>query len=383
MKRAVFLIAAATALTLALGACAKKKPVPRESAVELPAAPAALEQLWSVKVGGGFNRHRAAHLGIAAVGEVLFVVSPNGEVAAVNDADGEFLWRRELGVDLISGAGAGEGLVLAADVDGVVHALDAGDGAPVWSAPVRGEVLTAPRAELGVVVVRTADGRVAGLSADSGAEQWVFRKEEPGLSVRGSAAPLVRGDLVINAFAGGEVTANELNSGRLLWEFRALDPVGGNEIELLADIDAQPLAAGGALFVAAYQSTVVAVDAEEPGGVLWRAEVSTYLDMAADEARLFTVDLDGVVHALSRDDGAAAWRAEALRGLAVSVPVVAGEFVVVGTKKGTLFLLDREDGAVRGRFKSGAAVAAAVAGGDGARFFVLGVDGRLSALSAR
>jgi len=268
-------------------------------------------------------------------------------------------------------------------VDGVVHALDAGDGATLWSAPVRGEVLTAPRAELGVVVVRTADGRVAGLSADSGAEQWVFRKEEPGLSVRGSAAPLLRGNLVINAFAGGEVTANELNSGRLLWEFRALDPVGSNEIELLADIDAQPLAADGALFVAAYQSTVIAVDAEDPSGVLWHAEVSTYLDMAADEARLFTVDLDGVVHALSRDDGTAAWRTEALRGLAVSVPVVAGEFVVVGTRKGTLFLLDRGDGTVRGRFKLGAAVAAAVADGDGARIFLLGVDGRLSALSAR
>ncbi|MCY4245548.1 MAG: outer membrane protein assembly factor BamB [Gammaproteobacteria bacterium] len=383
MKRAIFFLAVATALTLALGACAKKKPAPKESAVELPAAPATLEQLWSVKIGGGFDRDSAAHLGIAAVGEVLFAVSPDGEVAAVNGADGEFLWRRELEVDLISGAGAGEGLVFAADVDGVVHALDAGDGATLWSAPVRGEVLTAPRAELGVVVVRTADGRVAGLSADSGAEQWVFRKEEPGLSVRGSAAPLLRGNLVINAFAGGEVTANELNSGRLLWEFRALDPVGSNEIELLADIDAQPLAADGALFVAAYQSTVIAVDAEDPSGVLWHAEVSTYLDMAADEARLFTVDLDGVVHALSRDDGTAVWRTEALRGLAVSVPVVAGEFVVVGTRKGTLFLLDRGDGTVRGRFKLGAAVAAAVADGDGARIFLLGVDGRLSALSAR
>ena len=345
--------------------------------IVLPQEPLRIRTLWKKQTGGG----DATYLDVATDGGLVLVVGADGRFQAIDGASGDTVWRHDLKVRITGGAGSGDGLALAVDEEGMVYALDAHDGSLRWSARVLAEVLAPPNAGQGVTVVRTADGRVIGLSSDDGERRWVFRKPEQGLTVRGSAPPVISGGVVYNAFAGGEVTANEIAGGKLLWETNLVFPSGGNEIERLSDIDSRPLLTRKYLYAgSAYRSELAALDLANPGAPLWSAAIGSGYELAVDGERLYVVDGEGVAHAVHRLSGDILWSQPQLRGELSSAPVILGRHLLIGGASGALYLLDTADGSIQGRRRGGAAPLALRSFG-GARAYLLGRDGRLSALA--
>ena len=84
--------------------------------------------------------------------------------------------------------GAGDELVAVGTSDGQVIALNAADGAIRWKVPVGGEVLAAPAVSSHAVVVRTVDGKLHGLAPSDGHELWLYEQQVPKLSLRGTVA---------------------------------------------------------------------------------------------------------------------------------------------------------------------------------------------------
>ena len=338
-------------LVVLLAACSKEKNVEPPAELVDFEAQLKVDRVWSVGMGGGEEKMRLA-LAPAVEGEMAFLAGPDGDVAAVDVANGRSKWRTELDMQLSAGPGAAGGLVVVGSPEGDVVALDAATGAERWRVRLVGEVLARPAVGASMVVVRTVDGRVRGLSAQDGKETWNYEQPVPRLSLRGSAPPVVSGDAVICAFDNGKVAALELADGDMLWSATVSPPRGRTELERLVDIDSPVQVAGEDVFAVGFQGRLAMI-ARGSGQIWWARDLSSHRGLAVGTDTLFVSTADSAVVALSRRDGTEQWRQEALRLRGLTTPAVDGEAIVVGDFEGYLHWLDPQSGTLLARTRAG------------------------------
>jgi outer membrane protein assembly factor BamB len=338
----------------------------------------ATKVMWSEDIGAA-SHDPYSTLVPALGGGRVFVSDAKGRVTAVDAKTGKRVWQHELKKHVTGGVGVGEGLVLVGTSEGEVVALDENTGEPRWTSSAPSEVLAPPQVAGGIVVVRSVDGKLTGLSTADGVRRWIYERGVPSLTLRGSAPPAIYRGAVFAGFASGKVTANALDSGRVLWEASVGVPRGRNEIERLVDVDAQPLINGGVLYAAAYQSKVVALDLES-GGLLWTRDVSTYSDLAVDAHNLYLSDDKDQVVALDRRTGATVWQQDQLLYRRLTGPAVVGGYVVVVDFEGILHVMASEDGKLVGRHRVAGKSGVTEPVTDGHALYLLERDGTLSAV---
>jgi len=360
-----------------LAGCDKEKDVaPPAELVDLKAT-LAVKELWSVGMGGGGEKLRLA-LGLAGDSDTLYAASRDGEVRALEAANGRTRWRADLDVPLSAGPGAGPGLVVLGTNQGEVIALESASGKVRWKAKVRGEVLAAPLVTDERVVVRTVDARLRALAARDGKEQWVVDEIVPRLSLRGTAPPVLAGDAVVCGFDSGKVIAVSLAGGETLWQSQVSTPRGRSELERLADVDSAVRVAGNDVYAVGYQGRV-AMLALDSGQVWWGRDLSSYSGLAIDDDQLYVATSDGDVVALRRRDGTVLWQQEGLKRRGLSTPAVVGNAVVVGDFEGYLHWLDRGTGTFVAREHPGGEKIASAPLVAGDRVFVIDEGGKIVA----
>lgn len=339
---------------------------------------AEVNELWSADAGKGPDQE-FLRLAPALQRDVLYVSDLKGRVQALAADTGKRLWENDLELEVTSGVGFGDDLVLVGSRKGVVVALDKNSGREQWRAQAASEILAPPVAEAGVVVAQSVDGRITALASATGKRRWVFERSEPALSLRGTAAPVIASDVVLTGFASGKFAAIGLRDGRALWEVPISQPQGRSEIERLVDVDAPALLAGRTLVTAAYQGKIVAVSLEN-GRLLWSREISTYSALAADGGNVYVSDARGHIYALDLRSGATVWKQDKLQGRQPSGPAVVGPAIAVGDFEGYVHWLARDDGRflVRERVTRAAILAQPLA--DGATLYVSAQNGTLAAL---
>jgi outer membrane protein assembly factor BamB len=338
----------------------------------------AITDLWSRDIGTGPGR-QFLRLSPALHGDTFYTVDIYGRVRALALADGKQHWQTDLKLDVSSGVGFGDDLVLVASRKGEVVALDKDKGVVQWRAQVSSEVLAPPAAEGGLVVVQSVDGRLTGLASATGKQVWTVERSEPALSLRGTSTPIILSDAVLTGYASGKIAAVNLKNGRLLWETPVAQPQGRSEIERLIDVDAPALVSGRTLLAAAYQGKIVAVNLEN-GRLLWARDISTYSSLAVDSSNVYVSDVRGTVYALDLRSGSTVWKQDKLALRRLSAPAVTGNAVAVADFEGYVHWLAREDGRflARERVASAAVLVAPIADGD--TVYVTSQNGYLSAL---
>lgn len=339
---------------------------------------ARIDELWSIDTGKGPDK-MFLRLAPALDRDVLYVTDTRGRVQALAADSGKRLWERTLDLEVTSGVGAGDGLVLVGTGKGVVVALDRNTGNEQWRAQAASEILAPPAAESGVAVAQSVDGKITAFSAATGKRLWVFARTEPALSLRGTAGPVTVGDAVLTGFASGKLAAIGLRDGRALWEIPVAQPQGRSEIERLVDVDAPVLLAGRVLVSAAYQGKIVAVSLEN-GRLLWSRDISTYSAMAADGGNVYVSDDHGHIYALDLRSGATVWKQDQLQGRRPSAPAVVGPAVAVGDLDGYVHWLARDDGRFLARERAARDPILVTPLADGATLYVTAQNGVLSAL---
>jgi len=200
------------------------------------------------------------------------------------------------------------------------------------------------------------------------------------LSLRGTSAPVIFQNVVLNGFASGKLTANDLATGRVLWEISVAYPSGRSEIDRLVDVDARPLIANAILYTAAYQGQVNAISLRT-GRKVWSRRVSTFEDMATDGRNLYIVDHESRVRALDMQTGQPVWTQDLLLGRGLTGPAMIGRYIAVVDGQGYVHLLEPSEGRLVGRVKVGGSGAMSTPVGDGTRLFLLTSKGDLTALS--
>jgi outer membrane protein assembly factor BamB len=247
--------------------------------------------------------------------------------------------------------GVGGSLVMVGTQQGVIYAYDL-NGKLQWKSRLSSEVLSAPKYYDGTVIVRTGDSRIFGINANDGSRKWVYGRTSPSLSLRSSAGVVVDSGAVYAGFAGGKLIAVRADSGKVLWEASVAQPKGVTEIERIADITSQPVIDGPLVYAVAYQGRIAAVD-RVSGRVVWNRDISSLSGLSAEEGRIYVSHAIGSVYSLDYTTGKTFWRQAALKNRQLSAPAPLGSWVVVGDVEGYVHALSRDDGAQAARIRVG------------------------------
>ncbi|PIE37619.1 MAG: outer membrane protein assembly factor BamB [Gammaproteobacteria bacterium] len=376
-------------VALSLSACSSMKDffsIGRDN----PRAPVDLEDieatvkfktLWSTSVGNGQGKGYY-RLTPALDYDKLFVVSADGELRALNSANGKKIWERDLQSAVSGGIGLYDDSVFLGLTDGAITRLDASTGATLWTKPVSGEILAAPQSDGDVVVMQSYNGEVQAFDYETGDTLWTYQANVPVLTLRGTSTPLIEGSLVIVGFANGRVMAFDTQSGAINWEFRVSLPSGRSEIERISDVDGAMLIDGGVLYVVNYQGNVVAADVAS-GRKLWQLPASSFSGVAEGFGNVYVAQENGAVMAAGADGSGLKWEQDALGWRKLSRPTPVSSYIAVGDYRGYIHLLSQVDGAIVGRTRVDSDGQRADMLADGDVLYVFGNDGELKALQVQ
>ncbi|BCG65368.1 MAG: outer membrane protein assembly factor BamB [Methyloprofundus sp.] len=309
-----------------------------------------LELLWDESDGDGTDELAVNLVPAIADGRII-IADIEGLIQARNPADGELLWEVETDLPITSGPVIDNDLLFVGTGKAEVLALKVESGEAVWKQRVSSAVLALPVVADDVLLIRTIDGKDLALNRTDGKQIWALEHLAPALSIRGDGAPVVADDNVIIGYANGKLVAVNILDGAYLWEKSIAIPKGRSEIERLTDINGTPIVRNDTIFVSSFNSGLSALTLID-GEVLWSNEsISAVQGLAADYSYLYLSDISSDVWQLDQRNGASYWKQTDLHQRRLSMPVVYGDYVVVGDFEGYLHWLSITDGRLLGRIE--------------------------------
>jgi outer membrane protein assembly factor BamB len=338
---------------------------------------AGLQEIWSRDVGAGIE-DQFLRLRPGLDDGRVFAAERKGRVSAFAAGSGEELWTVNTGIEIASGVGVGNGLVLVGSSEAELVALDWQDGKELWRTRLSSEILSIPASGQDMVVVQTVDGKLTGLKAADGARIWVFDRSVPVLSLRGTSSPVLVQGAVIAGFDSGKLAVVDLARGLAAWEISVAVPHGRSELQRMVDIDAPPQIWGNTVYVATYQGRLAAIEGNS-GRILWARDLSSAAGLGLDFSGVYVTDESSHVWGLDRENGNALWKQDKLTRRALTAPVALDSYVAVADYEGYVHLLSRSDGDLVGRVRAdGKGVTAPLVVEDGI-LYVYGNSGSLTA----
>ena len=271
-------------------------------------------------------------------------------------------WAFPTGDRIVSSPVRRDGVLYFGSDDGNVYAVNAADGRQLWKRATGGPVPATPAIAGDTLYVGSYDGKFYALDARTGALRWRFatggeRRFEAkglhGMQPRNQtipdpfdvylSSPVVVGDSVYFGSGDGNVYGLDAGTGALRWKFHTGDVV-----------HASPAYADGALFFGSWDSWFYAVDAAT-GKEKWRFhggedpllhnQVGFQSSPAVANGVVYTGCRDSNLYALDAATGKEKWRYNASGSWIITSPAVTQGLVVAGTSDSSLFLvLDAETG---------------------------------------
>lgn len=329
------------ALILGLSGCSstpeKLKPAP----LSTPATVLGATQVWSANVGESREPLRP----VVAGGRV-FVASTEGTVAALDADTGRDIWRASVGAEL--GAGVGADGQSAAVITRDNELVSLSGGREQWRVRLPARSFTAPLVAGGRVFVLMADRSVGAYDGSTGARLWTqSRPGEPLVLGEGGVLLAVGNTLVAGLSA--RLTGLDPSNGNVQWQALLANSRGTNEVERLVDLVGAVSREGGSVCARAFSAAVGCVDTER-GLTVWSKPARGSTGLSGDAGRLFGTESDGTVQAWQRNNGEPAWQVDRFKYRQLTAPMAVGRVVVVGDSEGNVHVLSREDGSDMARF---------------------------------
>lgn len=292
--------------------------------------------VWTSRIGDvGFP------LAVRVVGNLLFVAGSDGTVAAIDARTGGDQWRVALETKLSAGVGSDGRYTAVVSGDNELITLEA--GRVLWRQQLNAITLTAPLVAGARVFVLSADRTISAFDAATGRKLWQQQRAGDPLVLGRSGVILALGDTLVSGLGGHLVGMNPQN-GNVRWDAPVASSRGTNEIERLVDMVSGVTRVGDQICARAFQTAVGCVDGAN-GRLIWSKPASGFAGIDGDESAIFGTEGDGRILAWRRSDGERLWASDRLRYRTLAAPLLAGRSVVLGDESGVLHFLSREDGA--------------------------------------
>lgn len=252
-------------------------------------------------------------------------------------------WWNERNAKVAGGVGAGFGKVFVGTEDGDLYAFDPQTGAKAWQVRLRGEILAAPVAGEGYVLVNTGGGRLFALQPDTGEQRWMHESENSLLTLRGISQPAAAAGGVVYGTGSGRIGVLIADKGVPAWEEVVAQPKGSTDLARIVDVDATPIVQNGTIYSIAYNGQLVAQELRS-GRVLWKREYASFRDMQYANDVLYLVDTTGKIYAVDARSGLELWSQQVLHKRFATAPAVYKNYLVVGDNEGNLHWFSRDKG---------------------------------------
>lgn len=298
--------------------------------------------IWATQSGSGAG-DQYLPLRPVITQDQLIVAHYNGKVVAHQLTDGRTIWQATLNQPISSNLVVVANYVIVGTANAKLVVLDKLTGA------IKQEIALPNRAiainQLGAqrLVVKTLNGQVLAVDPVEGEIIWQYQHKVPTLVLRNSSQPQVVDDCVIVGFADGKIVALDAEEGKLLWERLLALPQGPSEVEQMVDIPADPIIVDNTVYVANYQGNLTAIELET-GQIQWQFPFSGYAGLTAQEDRLYAINTEDEIWAIQRHKGKVDWRQVDFSARGLTAPVIVGNTLVVGDKEGYLHWLALQDG---------------------------------------
>ena len=285
----------------------------------LPRRPALL---WKQRIGKSVKSSP-----VVADGRV-YVGNGDGELCAVDLADGRILWRFKAGDTIESVPLAAGGAVYVGSTDKCFYAVDAATGNLRWKYEAGDKFMGGansyqPAGRALRIIAGSYDQKLYCFDAATGHVEWTF---ETAYYINGT--PAVVGDQIIFGGCDGQVHILSAEDGT---EVRSMDAgayvAGGVAV------------ADGRGYLAQMEGKVLCFDLAA-GKALWEfsdAEAEFYSSPAVGPQEIVVGCRDFSVYCLDRATGKLRWKHPTLANVDSS-PAIAGDKVVVGSQDGRLYL---------------------------------------------
>ena len=271
-------------------------------------------------------------------------------------------WKFQTGDRVVSSPVYSDGVIYFGGDDGNVYAVDAADGRQLWKRKTGGPVPATPAIDGQLLYVGSYDGKFYALEKRTGIPRWKFatdgeRRFEAkglhGIQPRNQtiadpfdvylSSPVVGGGAVYFGSGDGHVYALDAASGELKWKFSTGDVV-----------HASPAYANGVVYFGSWDSYFYAVDAMT-GAEKWRFhggedpafhnQVGFQSSPAVVNGVVYTGCRDSNLYAIDAATGKEKWRFNNATSWVTTSPAVTQGKVVFGTSDSSLyFVLDAETG---------------------------------------
>lgn len=314
----------------------------RPKPAELEANPAlvGVRQAWTAQIGQvGFP------LSVQVNDERVTVAADDGTVVSFDAASGRELWRASVGTPLAAGVGSdGQRSAVVTRENQLVSLAG---GKVEWRQPLGGQSYTPPLVAGARVFVLGADRSVSAFDGATGRRLWSQQRPGEPLVLRQAGVMLAVGDTLVVGQGGRLAGFNPL-TGAVRWEAPIASSRGTNDVERLVDLVGRVSRDGDSVCARAFQTAVGCVDAGR-GTLRWTRRANGAVGLHGDESRVYGTESDGKVIAWSRENGEPAWSTDRLQWRGLTAPLVIGRSVAVGDSTGLVHLLSREDGSLLNR----------------------------------
>lgn len=296
-----------------------------------------VKQAWTAKIGSTAN----LPLDVRVVGNAVFLASADGTVASIDSRTGGDIWRTALNVLLSAGVGSDGKWTAVVSTKNDVIVLS--DGRELWRKPLQARAYTAPLVAGNRVFVLAADRSVSAYDAATGQRLWLQQRPGEPLILSQSGVLMAVGDTLV-AGQAGRLVGFSPDTGAVRWEAPLASPRGTNDVERLVEMVGRTSRVGDSVCARAFQASVGCINAAR-GTVAWTQPASGAEGVHGDGEWLFGTESNGTIIAWKRADGAKAWTSERLQYRKLTAPLLLGRSIVVGDDSGLVHLLSRDDGA--------------------------------------
>nr|WP_315478201.1 outer membrane protein assembly factor BamB [uncultured Rhodoferax sp.] len=327
--------ASAAALVAVLAACSgPSKPVPKDLGANIGLI--GVKTAWSVQLGA-MESSAQPHV----VGSQVLLASAKGIVTALQGETGSVAWQLDVGTPLVSGVGSDGQTAAVMSEAGELIAMSSGK--VLWKQRLGALGLTPPLVAGARIFTLSADRTVTAFDAASGQRLWQLQRSSDPLVLGQAGVLLAVGDTLVVGVAGRLLGVNPLN-GASRWEAPVAVSRGTNEVERLVDLVAGVSRLQANVCVRSFLAAVACVNATN-GTMVWNKPAAGTTGLGGDAEYVFGTEADSKLIAWSRVSGERLWVSEALRWRGLGTPLTVGQSLVVGDNAGVLHFLSRADGA--------------------------------------
>ena len=307
---------------------------------------------WDTSVGDGIGDFYS-NLHPAFADGVVYAADRKGTVKALNADDGKEVWSINLAEKdgwfsrkpalLSGGLTVAGGHVYVGSEKAQVYALKTSDGTVGRQKKKKGESLSRPVVSDGLVLIHTSNGQLQALNEADGLVKWTVNLDMPALSLRGESAPATAFGAAIVGGDNGRVSAVLMQQGQMIWQQRISQATGSTEIDRLSDVDTTPVIVDGVVYALAYNGNLTALDLRS-GQIMWKRELGSVNDFIVDGNRIYMVDQNDRLLALSTEGGVTLWTQSDLLHRLLTAPALYNGSLVVGDSEGYMHWIDPENG---------------------------------------